>query len=155
MEFTSRHAIFRESSLNVAMFGTSREHIGNILREKIFWKVLEEKGVFVINLYDLIITNVDLLVKSSNYEVMFPEYSRNIPPIAVSKISQGYSRNIVKLWKTFQKSKNSKKNFLSNTVKILKLAVSSLAMFFWTLLNLLFIEFWTIYWITMFWKSSH
>ena len=43
------------------MFGTSREHLGNILKEKIFLKVLDEKVVFVLKVYDLIITNVDLL----------------------------------------------------------------------------------------------
>ena len=79
------------------MFWRSREHLGNILKEKIFLKVVDGKVVFVLKVYDLIITNVDLLVNSSNHEVMFPEYSRNIPQMSVSKIFQGYFWNIVKL----------------------------------------------------------
>ena len=86
-------------SLRVAMFGTSREHLGNILKGKIFLKVLHGKVIFGLKVYDLIITNVDLLTNS--HEVMFPEYSRNIPRVCVSKIFQGYLRNIVKLWKCF------------------------------------------------------
>ena len=59
--------------------------------------VLDGKVVFVLNVYDLIITNVDLLVNSSNHEVMFPEHARNIPRLSVSKIFRRYSRNITKL----------------------------------------------------------
>ena len=65
--------------------------------EKIFLNVLDGKVVFVLKVYDLIITNVDLLANSSNHEVMFPEYSRNIPQMSGSKIFQGYPRNILKL----------------------------------------------------------
>ena len=83
-------------SLSVAMFGTSREHLRNILKEKIFLKVLDGKVVFVLKLYDLMITYVDLLANSSNHEVMFSEYSRNIPRMPVSNIFQGYPGNIVK-----------------------------------------------------------
>ena len=83
--------------LGVAMFRTSREHLGNILKENIFLKVLDGKVVFVLIVYELIITNVDLLANSSNDFVIFPEYSRNIPRISVSKIFQGYLQNIVKL----------------------------------------------------------
>ena len=79
------------------MFGTSRENLGNILNEIFFFKALDGKVVFVLKVYDLIITNVDLLANSSNHEVMFPEYSRNIPRMSVSKIFQGYPQNIVKL----------------------------------------------------------
>ena len=82
--------IFAECSLSVAMFGTSRELLGNILKERIFLKVLHGKVVFVLKVHDLIITNVDLLANSSNHEVMLPEYSRNIPRMSVSKIFQGY-----------------------------------------------------------------
>ena len=84
--------------------------------------------------YDLIVANVDLWPSFSNHEVMFPEYSRNIPGKFVSKIFQGYPRNIVKLFKYFLKSKSSKKIFVGYPVKNLILAVSSLAMFFRTLL---------------------
>ena len=77
--------------------GTFREHF----KGKYFLEVLSGKVVFVLKVYDLKITNVDLLANSSNHEVMFPEYSRNIPQISVSKIFQGYPRNIVKLWKYF------------------------------------------------------
>ena len=84
-------------SLSLAMFRTSREHLGNILKEKIFLKVLDGKVVFVLIVYDLLITNVDLLANSSNHEVMFPEYLRNMPRMSVSKIFQRFSQNIVKL----------------------------------------------------------
>ena len=47
--------------------------------------------------YDLIITNVGILADSSNHKVRFPEYSRNIPQMSVSKIFQRYPQNIVKL----------------------------------------------------------
>ena len=59
------------------MFGTSRKHLGNILKEKIFKKFLDENVAFVF----LIITNVDLLANSSNHEVMFQGHSRNVPKI--------------------------------------------------------------------------
>ena len=103
--------IFAVCSLSVATFGTSREHLGNILEEKIFLKVLDGKVVFVLkahDLYDLIITNVDLLANSSNHKVMFPEYSRNIPRMSISKVFQGYPGNIVKLWKYFRSQKVQK-----------------------------------------------
>ena len=93
--------IFAECSLSVAMFGTSLEHLGNMLKEKIFLKVLDGKFVFVIKVYDLILANVDLLANSSNNKVMFPEYLRNIPRMTVSKIFQGYPQNILKLRKYF------------------------------------------------------
>ena len=51
----------------------------------------------MLKVYDLIITNVELLANSSNHKVMFPEYSKNIARMPVSKIFQGYPRNIVKL----------------------------------------------------------
>ena len=70
--------IFAVCSLSVAIFGTSREHLGNILKEKIFSKLLDGKVVFVLKAYDLIVTNGDLLAYYSNHEVMFPEYSRDI-----------------------------------------------------------------------------
>ena len=72
------------------MFGTPRELLANILKENVFFKVLDGKVVFVLKEYDLIITNVDVLVNSSNHEVIFPEYWRNIPQMSVSKIFQGY-----------------------------------------------------------------
>ena len=62
----------------------------------------------MLKVYDLLITDVDLLANSINYEVMFPEYSKNIPRMSVSKIFQvdleenwkfpkEIPRNIVKL----------------------------------------------------------
>ena len=48
----------------------------------------------------MIIANVDLLTNSSNHEVMFPEYSRNIPRISVSKLFQGYPRHIVNIFRS-------------------------------------------------------
>ena len=105
------------------MFGTSRKHLGNILKENIFLKVLDGKVVFVLKVYDLIITNADLSANSSNHEVMFPEYSRNIPQMFVSKMFQGYPRNIVSHENIFRSQKGY-------PVKILILTVCFLAMFF-------------------------
>ena len=67
-----------------------------MLKEKIFFKFLDGKVVFMLKVYGLLITNVDLLAKSSNHEVMFPEYLRNIPQMSVSKIFQGYPLNSVR-----------------------------------------------------------
>ena len=47
---------------------------------------IHSKFVFVLKAYDLTITNVDLLPKSSNHKAMLPEYSKNILRISVSKI---------------------------------------------------------------------
>ena len=58
----------------------------------------------MLKVYDLTMKNVDLLVSSSNHKAMFPEYSKNIPRISVSKIFQGYFRNITKSWKYFNPS---------------------------------------------------
>ena len=74
-----------------------QEHLGSILKENIFLKVLNGKFVFLLKVYDMIIKNVDLLANSSNHEVMFSEFSRNIPQMSVSKIFQGYPGNIAKL----------------------------------------------------------
>ena len=68
------------------MFETSREHLENILKEKIFVKVIDGKVVSALKMYDLIIINVDLLANSSNHELMFPKYSRNVLRMSVSKI---------------------------------------------------------------------
>ena len=56
-----------------------------------------EKLLFVFKMYDLKITNVDCLANSRNHKAMFPEYLKNIAQISVSKIFQGYPRNIVRL----------------------------------------------------------
>ena len=74
---------------------------GKHFKGKDFFKSFRWKIVLVLKVYDLIITNIDLLANSSDHEVTFPEYSRNIPRMSDSKILQGYSRNIVKLWKYF------------------------------------------------------
>ena len=47
----------------------------------------------MLKVYDLTIGNIDLLAKTSNCEVMFPDYSRNILRMSVLKIFQGYLRN--------------------------------------------------------------
>ena len=98
--------IFIECYLSVAMFGTPRQHLGNILKEKIFSKFLDGKVVFMLNVYDLIITNGDLLANSSNHEVMFPEYSRKIHKCLFQNVcciirDGGFvvSRNIRLIWK--------------------------------------------------------
>ena len=83
--------------------GTFREHF----KQK---EVLDGKFVVVLKMYDLIITNVYLLANSSNHKVIFPEYSRNIPQMFVSKIFHGYPRNIV-IMKIFLEVKKFKKSF--------------------------------------------
>ena len=68
------------------MFRASREHLGNMLKEKFFQKIIDEKVAFMIKVYDLTITNVDLFANSSSHKAMFPEYLKTIPQISVSKI---------------------------------------------------------------------
>ena len=80
--------IFAQCSLSVTIFRSSREDLENILKENI---------ILVLKVYDLTITNVDLLAKSSNHKAMFPKYSKNIPRISFSKIFQEYPRNIIRL----------------------------------------------------------
>ena len=70
-----------------------------------------EKDFFVLKMYDLTKTKVGLLANSSNHKAIFPEYSKKIPRISVSKIFQGYHRNIVRLQKCFYEVKNCKKVF--------------------------------------------
>ena len=75
----SRHATFREYLLSLQCSGIHR------------------KVVFVLKMYDLMETNVDLLENSINHKAMFLEYCKNIPQISVLKIFQGYPRNIFRL----------------------------------------------------------
>ena len=77
--------------------GTFREHLGNMLKKIFFQKILDEKVVFVLKVYDLRITNVDLLANSGNHKAMLPVYLKTILQIYVSKIFQRYPRNIVRL----------------------------------------------------------
>ena len=51
----------------------------------------------MLKMYDLTITNVDLSANFSNHKAMIPEYLSNIPLISISKIFQGYPRNIAML----------------------------------------------------------
>ena len=55
------------------------------------------KAIFVLKVYDLIMANIDFWTNSSNHEIMFSEYSTDIQRMSVSKIFQGYPRNIIKL----------------------------------------------------------
>ena len=63
------------------------------------------KSCFCVKLYDLIITNVYFLANPSNHELMFPEYSRNIPQMPI--ISPEYC----KVMKIFLEAKMFKKLF--------------------------------------------
>ena len=83
------------------MLWTSREDLGNILNENIFKKDLDRKVVFVLKMYDLTITNVNLLANSSNHKAMFPEYLKNIPRISASKNTPRISSENCKVIKTF------------------------------------------------------
>ena len=51
---------------SVVIFRASREHLENILKEKILLKIFDGKVVYVLNVYNLTRTNVDLLANSSN-----------------------------------------------------------------------------------------
>ena len=69
--------IFTECSLNVVMFWTYREHLENILKGNIFNKNFNGKVAFVLKMYDLMITNADLLANSSNVFRIFKEHFMN------------------------------------------------------------------------------
>ena len=91
--------IFVKCFFSVGMFGTFREHLGS-----------DGKVVFVLKLFDLIITNVDLFADSSNHEVIFPEYSRNIPNFCFKNIPR-ISPEYCKVMKIFLEVKKFKKMF--------------------------------------------
>ena len=93
----SRHAVLQEYSLSAPSALQCSGHSGNILKKKNFEKVLDGKVVFVLKVYDLIISNIDILANPSNHEVLYPEYSTNITRMSVSKVFQEYPQNIVKL----------------------------------------------------------
>ena len=86
-----RASMFRASS--VAMFRASREQLGNMFKENIFKKILNGKVAFLLKVYDLMITNVDLLANASNHKLMFHSmfhselftniYFKNIPRISL------------------------------------------------------------------------
>ena len=80
-------------------------------------------------MYDLIITNFDLLGNSINHEVMSPEYSRNIPECLLKNIPRIFSE-FFKVMKIFSSVKMFEKLVCGIYREILILAVSSLAMFF-------------------------
>ena len=63
----------------------------------------------MLKVYDLAITNVDLLQNPSNHKAMLPDNSYNIRRISVWKIFQGYPQDIVMLWKFFYDVKKLKK----------------------------------------------
>ena len=79
-------------------------------------------------MYDLTKANVDLSANSSNHKAMFPEYSKNIPQIYVSKVFQGYPWNIARLQKCFHEVKKCKNCFVGYSVKFLILAGSLLSL---------------------------
>ena len=73
--------------------GTFREHF----QGKYFLTNSRWKSCFCVKNVSFDEKNVDLLANSSNHKAMFPEYSKNIPRISVSKIFQGYPWNNVRL----------------------------------------------------------
>ena len=88
----------------------------------------------------MIITNVDLLAKSSNHKVMLPEYSRNISQMSVSKSFQVYLRNILRLWKYFCGVKKFKKLLFGLSCEIFNICGLISCMSFWTLLRPFFVR---------------
>ena len=94
--------------------GTFREHV----KENFFSKDSRWKSCFVLKVYDLRITNVDLLANSGNHKAMLPVYLKTILQIYVSKIFQRYPRNIVRLWKCSYEVKKFKKLFCGLSCEI-------------------------------------
>ena len=77
----------------------------------------------MLKVYDLKITNVDLLPNSSNHKAMLPYNSKNIPQKSVSKIFQGYPQNIVMPWKFFYEVKNLKYCLVDYPMKLVIIAI--------------------------------
>ena len=93
-------------------------------------------------------TNVDLLVNSSNHKSMFPEYSKNIPRISVSKIFQACPRNILRLRKYFYEVRKFKELFCGLSCGIFNIG----SLLFWNVfLNI--IE--NFFHLVMFWKGLY
>ena len=82
---------------------------------------IDEKVVFVLKAYDLIITNVYLLANSSNHKIVFPGNSTKIPRISVLKSFQKYPWNIIRLCKCFCEVKKFKKLFCGLSYEILNI----------------------------------
>ena len=85
--------------------GTFREHFEG----KYSLKISQWKSYFCVKNVWFIMTNVDLLPNSSNNKVVFPEDSRNISRMSVSKIFHGFPRS--KVLKIFLEVKKFKKLF--------------------------------------------
>ena len=111
------------------MVRTSREHF----KEKEFLKSFRWKSCFCVKSAWFDNNNIDLLANSSNRKVMFPEYSKNIPRMSVSKSFQGYSWNILRLWIYFLWSQKVQNIVLWVILWNFGSLISW--MFFWTLLK--------------------
>ena len=96
---------------------------------------MKEKVVFALKVYDLVKTNVALLANSSNHKVLFPKYSRNIPPVSAAKKFQGYPGDIIILWKCFYEVKNFEKLFCGLSCENFDFGSLLSWNVFWTLLK--------------------
>ena len=122
MKFSLSHsptgnAIFREYSLSAPSAlksfgypGTFKEHVkGKYFKTNPRWN-----SCFCVKS----VSCYRQMANFKNYEAMFPEYSKNIPGIYVSKIFQGYHRNIVRFLKCFYRVKKFKKLFCELSCEI-------------------------------------
>ena len=99
--------ILTECSLNVVMFGTYKEHLEIILKGNIFNKNLNGKVAFVLKMYDLMITNADLLANSSNVSRIFKEHFMNfcLERICLERIPSLFSECCKVIFHKFKKCK--------------------------------------------------
>ena len=79
------------------------------------------------------------LANFSYHEVVFPEYSRKIPGMSISKKIPKLSVEHCKVMKLFLEVKKFKKLSYGLSCENFNIGNSSLAMFFWTLLKPLYI----------------
>ena len=84
--------------------GTFSEHV----KQKYFLKNYWQKSCFCVQ---SLWFDDNKCWSLGKFQSMFPEYSKNIPWISVSKTSQGYPRNIIMLWKYFYEVKKFGKFF--------------------------------------------
>ena len=66
------------------MFRASREHLGNMLKERFFQNIIDEKVVFMLQVYDLTITNVVTKqcfqnIRKPFHKFLFQKYFKDIP----------------------------------------------------------------------------
>ena len=84
--------IFAECSHSAAMFRASRKHLGNILKENIFKKILNGKVNFMLKVYDLLICWQIPVITKQCFQNIFEEHSTNLCFQNIPKISPEYCK---------------------------------------------------------------